>query len=149
MPFTKGNSGNPLGRPKGSLNHSTKEFRELLSHSIDSNKIMEMLSRIEEPVDYINAVSKLFPFFEMDIMIIIILFYGHSTKAELINRLLTFFEQVIGQTLEVILQENLKLQIFGAQMDVLVVIYIKSIYLTVMQLEIHGHLMLVVIVVLM
>ena len=62
MPFTKGNSGNPLGRPKGSLNNSTKEFRELLSHSIDSNKIMEMLSRIEEPTDYINAVSKLLPY---------------------------------------------------------------------------------------
>ena len=62
MPFTKGNSGNPLGRPKGSLNSSTKEFRELLSHSIDSNKIMEMLSRIEEPTDYINAVSKLLPY---------------------------------------------------------------------------------------
>ena len=62
MPFTKGNSGNPLGRPKGSLNSSTKEFRQLLSHSIDSNKIMEMLSRIEEPTDYINAVSKLLPY---------------------------------------------------------------------------------------
>ena len=62
MPFTKGNSGNPLGRPKGSLNSSTKEFRELLSHSIDSNKIMEMLNKIEEPVDYINAVSKLLPY---------------------------------------------------------------------------------------
>ena len=62
MPFTKGNSGNPLGRPKGSLNRSTKEFRELLSHSIDSNKIMEMLNKIEEPVDYINTVSKLLPY---------------------------------------------------------------------------------------
>ena len=62
MHFTKGNSGNLLGRPKGSLNNSTKEFRELLSHSIDSNKIMEMLNRIEEPTDYINAVSKLLPY---------------------------------------------------------------------------------------
>ena len=61
MPFTKGNSSNPLGRPKGSLNSSTKEFRELLRHSIDSNKIM-MLKKIEEPVEYINAVSKLLPY---------------------------------------------------------------------------------------
>jgi hypothetical protein len=63
MPFTKGNSGNPLGRPKGSLNSSTKEFRELLSHSIDSNKIMEMLNKIKEPTDYINAVTKLLPYY--------------------------------------------------------------------------------------
>ena len=62
MPFTKGNIGNPLARPKGSLNSSTKEFRQLLSHSIDSNKIIEMLNKIEEPVDYINAVSKLLPY---------------------------------------------------------------------------------------
>ena len=51
MPFTKGNSGNPLGRPKGSLNHSTKEVRELLSSALDTNKINEMLERIEEPAE--------------------------------------------------------------------------------------------------
>ena len=62
MPFTKGNSGNPLGRPKGSLNHSTKEVRELLSSALDTNKIKEMLERIEEPTDYINAISKLLPY---------------------------------------------------------------------------------------
>ena len=59
MPFTKGNSGNPLGRPKGSLNHSTKRVRELLSSTLDTNKIKEMLERIEEPTDYINAISNL------------------------------------------------------------------------------------------
>ena len=58
MPFTKGNSGNPLGRPKGSLNHSTKEVRELLSSALDTNKV-KMLERIEVPTDYINAISKL------------------------------------------------------------------------------------------
>ena len=62
MPFTKGNSGNPLGRPKGSLNHSTKEVRELLSSALDTNKIKEMLDRIEEPTEYISAISKLLPF---------------------------------------------------------------------------------------
>ena len=39
MPFTKGNSGNPLGRPKGSFNHSTKEVRELLSSALDTNRL--------------------------------------------------------------------------------------------------------------
>ena len=62
MPFTKGNSGNPLGRPKGSLNHSTKEVRELLSSALNTNKIKEMLERIEEPTDYINAISKILPY---------------------------------------------------------------------------------------
>ena len=62
MPFTKVNSGYPLGRPKGSLNHSTKEVRELLSSALDTNKIKEMLERIEEPTDYINAISKLLPY---------------------------------------------------------------------------------------
>jgi hypothetical protein len=62
VPFTKGNSGNPLGRPKGSLNHSTKEVRELLSSSIDSRKIIDMLNRIEEPTEYINAITKLLPY---------------------------------------------------------------------------------------
>ena len=62
MPFTKGNSGNPLGRPKGSLNHSTKEVKEFLSSALDTNKIKEMLERIEEPTDYINAIFKLLPY---------------------------------------------------------------------------------------
>ena len=62
MPFTKENSGNPLGRPKGSLNHSTKEVRELLSSALDTNKIKEMLERIQEPTEYINAISKLLPY---------------------------------------------------------------------------------------
>ena len=50
------------GRPKGSLNSSTKEFREALSHSIDSYKLTGMLNKIEDPMDYINAVSKLLPY---------------------------------------------------------------------------------------
>ena len=33
MPFTKGNSGNPLGRPKGAVNNPTKEVREFLKTS--------------------------------------------------------------------------------------------------------------------
>ena len=59
MPFKKGTSGNPLGRPKGSGNN---ELRKIIHESIDLNKIREMLDRIEDPIDYINAITKLLPY---------------------------------------------------------------------------------------
>lgn len=37
MPFTKGQSGNPMGRPKGSLNRNTAHLRELISCFLNSN----------------------------------------------------------------------------------------------------------------
>ena len=58
MPFKKGTSGNPLGRPKGSGNN---ELRKIINESIDPNKIREMLDKIEDPIDYINAITKLLP----------------------------------------------------------------------------------------
>ena len=60
MPFKKGTSGNPLGRPKGSGNN---ELRKIINQSIDPNKIREMLNKIEDPIDYINAITKLLPYF--------------------------------------------------------------------------------------
>ena len=59
MPFKKGTSGNPLGRPVGSGNN---ELRKIINESIDPNKIREMLNKIEDPVDYINAITKLLPY---------------------------------------------------------------------------------------
>lgn len=59
MPFKKGTSGNPLGRPKGSGNN---ELRKIINQSIDPNKIREMLNKIEDPIDYINAITKLLPY---------------------------------------------------------------------------------------
>ena len=59
MPFKKGTSGNPLGRPKGSGNN---EIRKIINESIDPNKIREMLDKIEDPIDYINAITKLLPY---------------------------------------------------------------------------------------
>ena len=59
MPFKKGTSGNPLGRPVGSGNN---ELRKIINESIDPNKIREMLDKIEDPVDYINAITKLLPY---------------------------------------------------------------------------------------
>ena len=50
------------GREVGSLNKVTKDFRELISRVIDTDKIKCMLNQIEDPVDYINAVSKLLPY---------------------------------------------------------------------------------------
>ena len=59
MPFKKGTSGNPVGRPKGSLSTTTKLIREHISQAIDGNKIMEMLDKIDSPTEYINAITKL------------------------------------------------------------------------------------------
>ena len=62
MPFKKGTSGNPIGRPKGSVSTTTKLIREHISQAIDENKIMEMLDKIDSPTEYINAISKLLPY---------------------------------------------------------------------------------------
>ena len=59
MPFKKGTSENPLGRPKGSVNN---ELRIIINESIDPEKIRDMLSKIEDPIDYINAITKLLPY---------------------------------------------------------------------------------------
>ena len=37
MAFIKGESGNPMGRPKGSLNRNTARLRELISGFLNSN----------------------------------------------------------------------------------------------------------------
>ena len=50
------------GREVGTPNKLTKDLRELISKAIDTDKIKCMLNQIEDPVDYINAVSKLLPY---------------------------------------------------------------------------------------
>jgi hypothetical protein len=45
MPFTKGNSGNPLGRPKGAIDNTTKEVREVLSTFVEPNKLKKCWNR--------------------------------------------------------------------------------------------------------
>ena len=59
MPFKKGISGNPLGRLVGSVSTTTKIIRQQISQSLEENKIKEMLEKIESPIEYINAISKL------------------------------------------------------------------------------------------
>lgn len=36
MPFKKGESGNPLGKPKGSINKSSKDLRDTISSFLES-----------------------------------------------------------------------------------------------------------------
>ena len=55
MPFKKGTSGNPIGRPKSSLSTTSKLIREHISQVIDGNK----LDKIESPTEYVNPISKL------------------------------------------------------------------------------------------
>jgi hypothetical protein len=62
MPFKKGTSGNPIGRPKGSVSTTSKLIREHISNAIDVNKIKEMLDKIDSPTEYINAIAKLLPY---------------------------------------------------------------------------------------
>ena len=50
------------GREVGSLNKVTKDLREVLSKAIDTDKIKDKLNQIEDPVDYINTISKLLPY---------------------------------------------------------------------------------------
>ena len=59
MPFKKGTSGNPTGRPKGSGNN---ELRNIINESIDPEKIRDILSKIEDPIEYINTITKLLPY---------------------------------------------------------------------------------------
>ena len=62
MPFKKGTSGNPIGRPKGAVSTTSKLIREHISNAIDGNKTKEMLDKIDSPTEYINAVTKLLPY---------------------------------------------------------------------------------------
>ena len=58
MPFKKGTSGNPIGRPKGSLSTTSKLIREHINQAIDGNKIMEILDKIVSLINYNNAIYK-------------------------------------------------------------------------------------------
>ena len=42
MPFKKGTSGNPIGRPVCSISSSTKLLREQIGLAIDGNKLLDL-----------------------------------------------------------------------------------------------------------
>ncbi len=56
MPFPKGKSGNPKGRPKGAVNKASKEVKEFISDFLTTNRD-EFLQRMEglKDSEYVNA----------------------------------------------------------------------------------------------
>lgn len=67
MPFEKGQSGNPTGRPKGAVNKVTQEKRMLFLSIMEGqvDNIEDSLDRIREESDekYIKALTGLLPYF--------------------------------------------------------------------------------------
>jgi hypothetical protein len=59
MPFTKGKSGNPKGRPKDPI---STNIRECIKDSIDFSKLNESLECLAIGSDYIQGLTKLLPF---------------------------------------------------------------------------------------
>lgn len=59
MPFTKGKSGNPKGRPKDPI---ATNIREYIKDSIDLNKLNESLESLAVGSDYLHGLTKLLPF---------------------------------------------------------------------------------------
>jgi hypothetical protein len=59
MPFTKGKSGNPKGRPKDPI---STNIREYIKDSIDLIKLNESLESLAVGSNYIQGLTKLLPF---------------------------------------------------------------------------------------
>lgn len=63
--FQPGQVANPHGRPSGSPNKITTQMRETMHEVFMNNKdkIQEKLDELTDPKDWLNFISKLFPFY--------------------------------------------------------------------------------------
>jgi hypothetical protein len=64
MPFKKGQSGNPTGKPKGASNKVTKELRDVLKSiiEVEIEQIPVYLSKIKRPELKLKLISELLPY---------------------------------------------------------------------------------------
>jgi hypothetical protein len=67
MPFKKGKSGNPKGKPKGSENKTTSEARQLFTSFMEGevDKVKESFEKVraKDHAKYLELLSKYFPYF--------------------------------------------------------------------------------------
>ena len=62
IPWVKGQSGNPAGRPKGSRSKLQEAFLAALSDDFAENGIEAIqIMRLEKPSDYVRCVASLMP----------------------------------------------------------------------------------------
>lgn len=63
MPFKKGVSGNPSGKPKGATNHLTRDLKEMILGALEDGGGQDWLrlQMTENPAAFMTLVGKVLP----------------------------------------------------------------------------------------